>query len=164
MSRPRSMILLILWFFWAAGKDLEGLARFSTTSDYYILSSAGLTSLFFFMSGIVFLLNAAAAYYVIRPSPIGYHTLFVALAAGAVQNVATVALAMRDLDGVRKAYEIGREVRGLPVRPEALDLIFTPSAMWTSLALSLGIYALVGLLVYRNRRVFTGPVEYVAEA
>src|SRR5690606_29774399 len=86
MKRPRSIILLILWFFWAAGKDRDALARYSTTSDYYILSSSGLTLLFFAMAGAVFLLNAAGAYYLVKPAPIGFRVLLVALAAGAVQN------------------------------------------------------------------------------
>ncbi|GHA76770.1 hypothetical protein [Cognatilysobacter bugurensis] len=164
MKRPRSIILLILWFFWAAGRDLDSLARYSTTSDYYILSAAGLTWLFFAMAGAVMLLNAAGAYYLLRPASVGYPVLLSALGAGAAQNVVTVALAMRDLPGVRNAYEVGRELRGLPVRQEALDLIFTPNAMWTSLAISLVVYALIGWLVYRNRRLFIGTVGYAAEA
>lgn len=162
MKRPRSIIILILWFFWAAGKDLDALGRYSTTSDYYILSSSGLSWLFFAMAGAVFLLNAAGAYYLVKPAPIGFRVLLVALAAGAVQNIITVALALKDLPGVRNAYEVGRELRGLPVRKEALDMIFTPNSMWVSLAISLAVYALVAWLVHRNRRVFVGSDGYAA--
>lgn len=164
MSRPRSTILLIIWYLWAAGRDLDALARYSTTSDFYVFSSLGAPWLFFLLAGAVFLLNAASVYYLFRPQPVGYPVLLVALAAGAVQNLVTFALALNDIAGVREAYEIGRELRGLPVRQEALDMIFTPGAMWAAAGLSLAVYAALAWLVHRNRPVFFGPVGYAAEA
>ncbi|GAB6197550.1 hypothetical protein [Lysobacter xanthus] len=164
MKRPRSIILVVLWFLWAAGKDLDTLARFSTTSDYYILSAAGLPWLFFVMAAVVFLLNAAGTYYLFRPSLAGYPVLLTALGAGVLQNLVTLAVALHDLPGARRAYEIGRELRGLPVRQEALDMIFTRGAVWTSAILSLVVYAAVAWLVHRNRFVFLGPAGHSAEA
>lgn len=157
MSRPRSAILLIVWFLWATGKDLDALARYSTTSDFYVFSSLGVPWLFFLLAGLVFLLNAASVFYLFRPQPIGYPVLLAALAAGAVQNLVTLALALNNIAGVREAYEIGRELRGLPVRQEALDMIFTPSAMWVAAGLSLAVYTALAWLVHRNRPLFFGP-------
>ncbi len=164
MGRPRSAILLIVWFLWAAGKDLDALARYSTTSDFYVFSSHGAPWFFFLLASLVFLLDAASVFYLFRPQPMGYPVLFAALVAGAVQNLVTLALALNNTAGVREAYEIGRELRGLPVRQEALDMIFTPSAMWIAAGLSLAVYAALAWLAHRNRPFFFGPVGHAAEA
>jgi hypothetical protein len=164
VSRPRSIILLIVWFLWATGKDLDALARYSTTSNYYVFSATSLAWLFFALAAGVFLLNAASVFYLFRPQPVGYPVLLAALAAGTIQNVVTLALAINNVAGVRQAYEIGRELRGLPVRQEAMDMIFTPTAMLVASALSLAVYCVLAWLVYRNRLLFLGPVGHATEA
>jgi hypothetical protein len=164
VSRPRSIILLIVWFLWAAGKDLDVLARYSSTSDYYIFSSHGMPWLFFVLAGAVFLFNSASVFYLFRPQPVGYPVLLGSLLAGVVQGgVVSLLLALDDLPGVRQAYEIGRELRGLPVRPEAMDLIFTPTAMWVSAGLAVAVYGVLMWLVRRNRSFFVGAGGGVAE-
>jgi hypothetical protein len=156
--------LLIVWFLWATGSDLDSLARFSTTSDYYIYSSNGLAWLFFILAGAVFLLNATSAWYLFRPEPIGQRVLLTALGAGAAYTSVTLGMAISDIDGAREAYTVGREVRGLPVRQQALDAIFTPRAMMLGGGLSILVYlGLVGL-VLRNKPFFFGPSEYTTEA
>ena len=164
MSRPRSIILLIVWFLWATGKDLDALARYSTTSDYYVFSALGAPWLFFLLAGAVFLLNATSVFYLFRPEPVGYPVLLSALAVGVGQSIITLAFAVNNIPGVRQAYEIGREIRGLPVRQEALEMIFTPSAMWLAAALTVAVYGALMWLVRRNRPFFFGPVGHAAEA
>lgn len=164
MSRPKSIIFLIVWFIWAAGKDLDSLARFSTTSDYYIYSSSSLVWLFFVFAGAVFLLNAASVWYLFRPEPIGQQVLLVALGAGAAYTVATLGMALSDIAGAREAYEVGRELRGLPVREEALNAIFTPQAVLIGGGLTVLVYLALGGLVMRSKPFFFGPSEYGAEA
>src|SRR5690606_39793652 len=105
---------------------------FGTTADYYIFASIGAAWAYFALAGVVFLFNAAAVFYLFRPQLVGYRVLLGALAAGIAQNLVTTLLAVRDIQGVREAYEIGRELRGLPVPQEALDMIFKPSALWFS--------------------------------
>ncbi|MEN1973477.1 hypothetical protein WCE34_14300 [Luteimonas sp. MJ204] len=164
MRRPRSIILLIVWFLWATGKDLDGLARFGTTADYYIFASIGAAWAYFALAGVVFLLNAAAVFYLFRPQLVGYRFLLGALAAGMGQNLVTTLLAVRDIQGVREAYEIGRELRGLPVRQEAMDMIFKPSALWLAAGLAVLVYVALAVLVRRNRSYFVGSAAYAAEA
>lgn len=146
--------MLIVGFLWAAGSDLQSLARVATTSDYYIYSSNGLAWLFFVLAGLVFLLDTASVWYLYRPAPVAPNVLLVALIAGAATTALTLALALGDIDGVRNAYEIGREARGLAVRPEALAMIFSPRGMLVSGGLSLLIYLVLAALVSRNKRYF----------
>ena len=164
MSRPRSIILLIVWFLWATGKDLDSIARYSITSDYYVFSAVGMPWLFFVLSGAVLLLNSTSVFYLFRPQPVGYPVLLAALTAGLGQSVITLALSVNNIAGVRRAYEIGRELRGLPVRQEAMDMIFTPSAMWLATALTVAVYGALMLLARRNRPFFFGPSGHSAEA
>jgi hypothetical protein len=164
VQRPRSIILLIIWFLWASGKDLDGLARYTTTVDYYIFESIGASWLYFLVAGAVFLINVCVVFYLFRPHAVGYTLALIALGAAALQNVVATAIAVNDIPGVRKAYEIGRELRGLPVREEASDMIFSPSALWLSVGLATLVYGAIALIVRRNRAFFTGPLGYVAEA
>ena len=164
MSRPKSIIVLIVWFVWAAGKDLDSLARFSITSDYYIYASNGLAWLFFVLAGIVFLLNASSVWYLIKPEPIGQGVLFASLIAGVLYSLATLGMALSDIEGAREAYTVGREIRGLPVREGALDAIFTQRAMLIGGALTVLVYSALIWLVFRNKPFFFGPSGYATEA
>ena len=164
MSRPKSIILLLVWFLWATGKDLDTLARFSITSDYYIYSAFGFLWLFFVMAGIVFLLNLSSVWYLFRPEPIGQKVLIIALVAGVIYALVTLSLALTDINGVREAYTIGRELRGLPVREAALNTIFTTKSMLTGVGLTILIYSLLIGLIVRNRVYFYGSDEYSTEA
>ena len=74
----------------------------------------------------------------------------------------TVHIAYPWIEG--EAYEIGRELRGLPVRQEAMDMIFKPSALWFAVGLAVLVYVALALLVRRNRSYFVGPAAYAAEA
>lgn len=163
MRKTPVIVFLILWFGWSAGKDLDALVRHSITTDYYVLATAGLTWLFFAMGFAVFLLDTAAVFYLFRPQPAGPRVLWAALAAGAVQNVVTVSLMLDDIPAVREAYERGRELRGLPVRDEALDMVFTRPAMLGATGVMLALYAIVALAVWFGRRYFAGHAAMDAE-
>lgn len=95
--------------------------------------------------------------------PVGYSVLLCALAAGMGQNLVTTLLAVRDVLGVREAYEIGRELRGLPVRQEAMDMIFKPSALWLAAGLAVLVYVALAALTRRNRPYVAGSATDAAE-
>lgn len=156
---PKFVVVLLVWFLWATGKDLDALVRFSITTDYYILLAAGVPWLFFAMGSAVFLLDTATVYYLYRPQPAGLRVLLNALAAGAVQNLATIAFALPNLANVREAYAGGRELRGLPVRQAALDAVFTADAMVLASGVMLGLYGVIAYIAYRKKDYF-----YAAEA
>lgn len=162
MQRPRSIILLIVWFLWATGQDLSHLARFSTTTDYYVFASIGMPWLYFVLAMTVFLLNAASVFYLYRPEAFAPRVLWTALGAAAAQNLLVGSLTLENLDGVRQAYAMGRELRGLPVREGALDMLFQPAGLGIALLLSLCAYALVAWLVRRNRAYFSGAEGFTA--
>jgi hypothetical protein len=63
-------------------------------------------------------------------------------------------LAIQDIPGVREAYAIGRELRGLAVREKALDKMFTVEAMVGALIIILVIYIFVFITTLRNKSYF----------
>lgn len=58
MKKRLPIIILILWFLWSAGNDLDNLIRTTSSTDYYIFSSNNLTPLFYVFGVVVFLLDA----------------------------------------------------------------------------------------------------------
>jgi len=71
-----------------------------------------------------------------------------------VQNVVTLSFAFQNLTGARDAYAHGRELRGLTVREDALDFIFSPEVITATVAAMLLLYAVLAFVVYRNRTYF----------
>ena len=154
-KKTAGIIILIVWFIWSVGNDLNALIRPTATTDFYIFSSNGLAALSFFFAISVFLLDAATVWYLFRPRPAGFYVALSALALSLIQSIVSVSLAVSDLSGVRQAYVVGRRARGLSVtRPEALDMMFTPGAMYVILTVLLLITAAVAFLIVWNRNYF----------
>lgn len=154
MSKSKGVVLLIVWFISAAGKDLDTLVRYSISTDYYIFSSIGLESAFFVMAGAVFLLNTSVVSCLFQPQSYGLRLLIASLSASAIYNTVVVSIALQNIPNVRAAYANGRELRGLPVRERALDMIFTPSAFATSIVVTIALYFAIGFVAYRNKAYF----------
>lgn len=154
MKKTTGIVILIIWFVWSVVNDLGILLRSTGSTDYYIFSTGGLTPLFFVFAVGVLLLDVATVYYLFRPRTTGFYIALSALGLSVLQNILSMSLALPNLLGVKEAYAAGREARGLPVRQEALDAIFTPSAMLTLLAVMLVLTAVIALLIVRNRGYF----------
>jgi len=141
-KKTKGVILLIVWFIWAAIKDISSLVRPSTATDHAILSSAGLGGLFFVMALVIFVLNTASVVFLLRPRRAGIFILFNALVAATVQGTFTIAAALTNLPGAREAYMHSKRQQGLPVRAEALNSIFTSGTLTIAWAMMLAFYAL----------------------
>ena len=154
MKKTAGIVILICWFILSTATGLYGLIRATDSTDYYVFSSNGLTPLFFFFVVGVFLLDAATVVYLFRPRPAGFYVALSAVALSLIQNIVSVNLALSDLPGVRDAYGASREARGLPVRQESLDRMFTPQGMYIVLGVVLLLNAVVLFLIIRNRGYF----------
>ncbi len=154
MKKSAGIIILIVWFIWSTGIDLYTLITASASTDFYILSSNGLTPLFFVFALGVLLLDAATVFYLFQPRPLGFYVALSALGLALLQSIVSVSLALSDLEGVRQAYVASREARGLSVREDGLDLMFTPAAMYLVLGVLVLISAVGAFLTIRNRNYF----------
>ena len=154
MKKTAGIVVLICWFILSTANGLYNLIRATSSTDYYIFSSNGLTPLFFFFALGVLLLDAATVVYLFRPRPTGFYVGLSAIFLSLIQSIVSVSLAMSDLPGVREAYEASREARGLSIRQESLDMMFTPQAMYLVLGVVVALNAVVLFLIIRNRGYF----------
>ena len=154
MKKSAGIIILIVWFIWSTGRDLYTLLTASTTAEFYIFSSNGLTPLFFVFALGIFLLDAATVFYLFQPRPVGFYVALSALGLSLLQSIVSMSLTLSDLSGVREAYVASREARGLSVREEALDMMFTPAAMYLIFGVIVVITAVAAFLIIRNRSYF----------
>ncbi|MES2353011.1 MAG: hypothetical protein V4568_01210 [Pseudomonadota bacterium] len=158
MRKTKGIIFLIVWFIWAAVKDISCLIRPDVATDYYILSSVGLGALFFVMALAVFILNTVSVFYLFKPRPTGLLILFNALVAAVVQSTVTIVVTLSNLPGAREAYVNGRQQQGLPIRNEAaMNTIFSSSTMTLAWLMMIAFYATVAYFVYRNKAYFQPP-------
>ena len=107
--------------------------------------------------GVAFLnllLSTSACTAVWKRISSGFSVCFAAIAWGLLSGFITTTLVLRDIPGVREAYEIGREARGLPVREEAMSAIFSPSGLWGAYGFSAAFLLLLAFLVWRHRSWF----------
>ena len=154
MQKSKSVIFLLIWFMWSAGQDLDLLVRHQIKTDFYIFQFAGLTALFFILATTVFALNIMTIYALFKPYFVGFYTAIASLVVGLLHNVIGLTIAVKNLQGVREAYQTGREIRGVPIREEAMDMIFTEQGMYYSLASVLVFYILVLFFVLKNKSYF----------
>ena len=154
MEKNKSVIFLIVWFIWAAGKCLDSIVRYSVTSDYYIFSAMDMSPIYFIFVFSIFSLNTATVFYLFRPTLVGIYVAITALIVAFIQNMVSMSLALKDLEGVKEAYAIGRVARGLSVRDGALDMIFSQNGIITASAIMTVFYFLVAYVVVRNKSYF----------
>ena len=154
MKKNAGIIVLIVLFVYSAVKGLDVLLRSGASADYYIFATNDLTPLFFIYAIAAFILDALTVYFLFRPRSFGFYTALSSLALSFVYGVATFFLVLADLPGVKNAYAAGREARGLPVRRETLEMLFTPAAWGIVWAATVLFLAVIAFLVIRNRRYF----------
>ena len=156
MKKNKSLWFLIVWFLWAVGKDCEMLYGHQTTSDYFVYSGLNIVPLFFILAVAVLILNLSALVLLIRRRLIGLKIAFGALVMGAIYNIITMGLGLTNIEGMKQAYIVSRETRGLPVKEESLSVMFTPSAFVVSLLVSFAFYGLIAYFIHKNRQHFEG--------
>lgn len=148
---PKSIIFMAVVFGWGAGQVLDSIVRYSIKIDYFVWESIGVPFLHFLFSFTSLALTVSALTVLLKPRPAGYMICLIAASWSAIYGALVTWLALRDLPGVREIYLSGREIRGLSVREEAADLIFTPTGMLGSYGLALLFWSVVIFLLWRRR-------------
>jgi len=154
---PKSLVFVLIVFGWGAGQALDQIVRFSIKAEYYVWDSLGLPWVFFVVAFLNLLLSTSAATVIYKRMSVGFTVCFAAVAWGLLSGFVTTSLAVRDIPGVREAYAIGREARGLAVREDAMTAIFSPSGLWAAYGFSAAFLFLLAFLVWRQRSWFTAP-------
>ncbi len=148
---PKSLIFVLVLFIWGSGQVLDSIVRYSIKIDYYLWESLGLPWVFFAIQFASLSLLVAALTVLWEPRPLGLKICLAQAGWMTVYGVISTALIFRDIPGVREVYMLGREIRGLSVRPEAADLIFTSNGIWSTLIFSVIFALLIALIVWQQR-------------
>ena len=156
MKKGKIIWVLIIWFMWAVGMDIELLYRHQSTNDYFAYSSAGLTPLFFIFAVSVLMLNLSSLFFLIKPKLIGIKVAYSALIAAAIYNLLACGLGLLNIEGMKQAYRVSKESMGLPVQEEALPMLFSPTAFAGMLGASLLVYILIAFLISKRKAYFRG--------
>lgn len=148
------IVFLVVWFIWATGSDFQALVRFNTGTDYFIFQSAGVPWAFFVLAGLVAILDFCAVWYLLRPSRGGHFVIVAAMAMSAIYTAISWAVMSGNLDAVRDAYAISREARGLEVRPEAMEKIFSSQGLAITHTFGFVAYLAIALIGWLNKAYF----------
>jgi len=156
MKKGKVIWVLIIWFLWAVGMDIELLYRHQSTSDYFAYSSAGLIPLFYILAVAVLFLNLGSLFFLIKPKLIGIKVAYSALIAAAIYNLLAFGLGLLNIEGMKQAYRVNKESMGLLVQEEAIAKLFTPTVFVVMLVASLLVYILVAFLLYKRKEYYQG--------
>jgi hypothetical protein len=159
LTRPKSVLLLIVVFGWSFAKDFELLFRGSGTADRVLFEHVGLGWLAVALLSVLALLDLIAVGYLIKPAPIGRFVCLTSIGVSAALTSIGFALARLYPDVARQAIIASRESRGLPVQTEVIDAALDPTM---SLVLSLASLAVSGalaaLVIWNSPYFFEAPV------
>lgn len=155
-KRPKSIWILLVIFAWASLKGIELVVRGNSSLDAQLLHSAGLGGIALPWLISIVVLDVATVFYLVRPAPIGLVIGVAASIWSAIETTVAFLLARANPTVARDAYLASRESRGLPVRPEAADLVVDPTVNLVLLLMSLAVTALCVILLLRNGPYFRG--------
>ncbi len=156
---PPAIIVLFILFLLGFGKDVELIVRFPTSADYIVFNAAGMAYLFFILIIAIASLDGLTLWFLMRPRAMGLRIAIASVAFSMIENVIACALVMRDMDAARNAYVLSRQARGMLVRQDALDFMFSSTAVSLTLAAALAFeLILVALLVWK-REYFLGTAD-----
>jgi hypothetical protein len=150
----KSLVFVLIVLVWSSGSVLDGVARYPIKTDYYLFSQLGGPVLYFLPMFILLSLLVAADFYVLRPAKVGLTVCLAALAAASLHAIVAMFLVVRDIPTARELYVRGREIRGLPIREEGLDLIFSVGSLTGLTFGALAFYGVCALILVRNRHYF----------
>ncbi|HML79095.1 MAG TPA: hypothetical protein PKD36_12175 [Geobacter sulfurreducens] len=139
---------------WGVVRGIQLIITHKTSTDYSIFQANGISQLFFILMTAIFVLDFLTSYFLIRPKMTGFWIGISAIGSSLLFNGISLSLALKDLESVRKAYEISRQARGLVVREELLNKIFTPEGMQATFAFSALFSIAAILIVLRNKWYF----------
>lgn len=151
---PKSLIFVVVVFIWGSGQVLDSIVRYPIKVDYYLWQSLGLPWAYFGIQFFSLALLVAALTVLFRPRQIGLQICLAQATWMAIYGAISTLLVQRDIAGVREIYIAGREVRGLSVRPEAADMIFTPIGIWSSYGFIVLFACVVAVMLWRKRSWF----------
>ncbi len=146
LKRPKTIIVLLVIYIYFFLKGIERAFLFSSSPDYYLFTQAGVGFVYFILSIPILILTGVTIQYLWKPKPIGLWIALSGLALDLANNLVSFFISIQSPEIMQQAYILYREARGLPVRPENIDRIFSPSGILITYGLALGSTLLIAAL------------------
>ncbi len=150
-KRPKSLILLLIFFGWVGARALGWIVFPVTSGSYHFYRALGQPWLHYVSESVTVALATAAAAYLWRPKRGWLAASLVALGVLAVSGLAEAWYAIRHLEVARLSYASSRAARGLPVPSERLAENFSPGTLWAGTLAMCALFALLAVLAWRSR-------------
>lgn len=157
MRRPRTLLLLLLFFCWVEARALGWIVFPKTSGSYLLYAALDQMWVHYATCVLTVALAATAAGYLWRPKAGWFEATMLALSVFGVSGLAGMWYTLQHVDAARDAYAASRVARGLPVEPERLAKIFSAEALWFGALVMTAFYVLLAAMAFRRR-------EYVHSA
>jgi hypothetical protein len=151
LTRPRTLLVLIMVLCWQVGRGVEGLVLPELTTAYHFFRALGLTPLFFILDAITVAVALAALGYIWRARPGWAQSALVALGWFAAQAIIVTLFMLRSVDRARAAFLASRVARGQPLDPGRVEQLFAMGWLEWRLVMSLTVFGLAAWLAWRQR-------------
>ena len=156
LTRPRTLLVLIMVLCWQVGRGIEGLALPELSTGYHFFHALGLTPLYFVLDTVTVAVALAALGYIWRARPGWVQTALVALGYFAAQAIVVTLFMLRSVDRASAAFLASRAARGQPVDPARVKQLFAMGWLEWRLVMSLTLFAVAAWLAWRQRA-YVGP-------
>lgn len=153
-KRPKTIIVLLFIYTYLFVRGIESLLLFTSSFDYQVFSQAGVSYLYFVLSIPILVITGITLQSLWKPKPIGLWIALIGLALGVLSTIVLFMITFNDPEITKQAYILSREARGLPVRPQNADRMFSMAGISTVFGSALGLYLLLAALFLWKRDYF----------
>jgi hypothetical protein len=150
-KRPRTLSILLVFLLWVDARTFGSLVFPKTSGSYHFFVALDAVWVHFLFGAVTVALAVTATGYLWKASAGWANAVLIAFGVYALQTVIETAVMLRNLPLARTAYAAGREMRGLPVRPDRLDEMFTAQGMYMAAGWTLLILAVLAVAAWRRR-------------
>lgn len=159
MKRPKTIIVLIVFYLYSFLRGLQRAFMFSSNPDYYVYTELGLSFLFFVISLPGLILTGMTLWYLWKPKPIGFWLAIAGLVLGLIDTLIGLVITVVNPDVIRRAMILYREARGLRAPQEVIDSMLSPSGIAVTYGIVIGTTLLIMALIYWKRDYFLNSEE-----
>ena len=149
MKKSRTLWVLTIFFTWATLKSAGSIYGAESTSDYALLASIGIGFIYYVLSVLLLIGEAATAYLLFKQKAVGYIVGSWLTLAEALNGLLVIVITILNPDVAKAVYKASREARGLAVDQVRLDFLTS----MPGIALMFSYFVLWGVVYYYLRRV-----------
>jgi hypothetical protein len=147
-------VIRILMYIVLGGSAVKGVSVLVRTSsmDYQVFAAAELVWLLYVLVAAMFFCQLTGMLWIYRPFRGGFVAALGAVGLNLIETLIGVGLAVGNPEMVKQAYVTSREARGLPVRPEMMEMMEGGVLLWVPVGIAVPAALLWVALLYSIHR------------